>query len=1044
MAKNLLVSAFLLLSISAEAGELVPPPDVEGYLSNPEASAEYASTVLHTLNELSARRRLTMLFINEQSPFYGVQMNYVNVGRGNLTFLVRDIVRLDRIPIVFGRVYDSSKQDESDFGPGWKLSVAESLRLTDRRLLYVDASNSEYELDVDGARISSVHPHLTGIRGGRFDGTGLVLETGDLVKTFYRHGDGFRLAEVRNHSDGWISFSYSGDVIERISSSGGRHVDIQRDATGRIVAAVDDAGRRVAYAYDSSGRLSESHDLAGEAYRYSYDAKGFLSELIDPRSERNVAARFDEVGRVIELTSQHDAMSYRYEAGSTLATNALQQAARFWHHGAGLTQSIQDFAGGVSALELDAELHATQFTFDGVAVARAAHAGDRLSAVIESNGSSFETRRFAYDARGRLIRIGEAGEPLARYGYDDKGNVTFAEDASGKRRYSYRLDGSLVGAEIDGFRLGIETNQIGLVEHVRWVSGSAPSHEHGLANARNGERQEQEAIPLSLDISYNDADRVEALRFNTPNGSLASSFRYTSRGFRSGGRYDVLERIGQGEITLSYDPVGNLTEWTLPAPYRKSYLTHHTVGPRNQVMAVTPIGQEELEQTFEYDANGRPVRVFQGGRREVVLRYDELSRLTDVHLDGEHVLTARHGPMDVDPVHEADAHTPFTAVDQPVASAVFGSLEEIAFTRIEGTPYGFVRFVPTMARFVIRDPLIAPPDAVVLASLKRRNLASRATLTAEPIQGFDKPSNSLFIPPEYFAVNCWYCVAGASGFDLDRVGSGPVAVGQTVNFVADADYSVCYSYESWWPEIPEIWYYEGGWNHRILVNGAYVTQFPGPTLGWENHEYLEFGLPLTTLGQNTVSDELRCSCSNMFMVEAEEPVEVCDVSQFEANKNRFTGPRSTAIARYQPQDHGSYFSFAMSVFWDSLTESQIDGGFAFWNDVEDTGSCGYYDVSASWTPSLELEDGDIIFAAVSGLGPCGNFNPTDPEAEVITVPTNPGGSCGPVPEILAHEIGHALGFPNSLNVDPTDIMNSPRGDPRKIKDYHAQVLLYYY
>src|ERR1044071_5956011 len=42
-----------------------------------------AASALHIVNEFSNRRRLTTFFANEQTPFYGVQMNYVNVGRGN-------------------------------------------------------------------------------------------------------------------------------------------------------------------------------------------------------------------------------------------------------------------------------------------------------------------------------------------------------------------------------------------------------------------------------------------------------------------------------------------------------------------------------------------------------------------------------------------------------------------------------------------------------------------------------------------------------------------------------------------------------------------------------------------------------------------------------------------------------------------------------------------------------------------------------------------------------------------------------------------------
>jgi len=136
-------------------GVVVPGEDVG------QARADVtASSALHIVNELSNRRRLTTFFSNEQSPFYGVQINYVNVGRGNLTFLNRDLVRLDRIPIVAGRVYDSRLEAESDFGAGWKLSVSEVIRHHGNALRYIDASGSAYELQLEGTRIVSPNPQM--------------------------------------------------------------------------------------------------------------------------------------------------------------------------------------------------------------------------------------------------------------------------------------------------------------------------------------------------------------------------------------------------------------------------------------------------------------------------------------------------------------------------------------------------------------------------------------------------------------------------------------------------------------------------------------------------------------------------------------------------------------------------------------------------------------------------------------------------------------------------------------------------------------------
>lgn len=99
------------------------------------------------LNELSDRRRLNTFFPNEQSVFYGVPIRYVNSSRGNLTFVRRDMVTVGRIPIVLARVYDSSLQSGSDFGPGWRLSLAETIaRSSDGTLSYVDDSASELTL----------------------------------------------------------------------------------------------------------------------------------------------------------------------------------------------------------------------------------------------------------------------------------------------------------------------------------------------------------------------------------------------------------------------------------------------------------------------------------------------------------------------------------------------------------------------------------------------------------------------------------------------------------------------------------------------------------------------------------------------------------------------------------------------------------------------------------------------------------------------------------------------------------------------------------
>ena len=178
------------------------------------------------LNELSARRRVTTLFENRQSAFHGVQENFVNTSAGNLTFLVRDLVRVGGMPIVMGRVYDSALHGGDaarDFGPGWKLAVRESLSERGGRLVYRDASNAEHLLEVRGGDIVPAVPALAPVSSGRLHRTPAAsiveLRAGDIVRHFVkrhpprppgasaRPDRPWRLTRV-HHPRGWLRFDW--------------------------------------------------------------------------------------------------------------------------------------------------------------------------------------------------------------------------------------------------------------------------------------------------------------------------------------------------------------------------------------------------------------------------------------------------------------------------------------------------------------------------------------------------------------------------------------------------------------------------------------------------------------------------------------------------------------------------------------------------------------------------------------------------------------------------------------------------------------------
>ena len=909
---GLVIVLFTFYLSRAVAEGLVPVLDPALGSAAESISAQYQDRVVNYLNELSGRRRLTTVFPNEQSPFYGVQMNYVNVHRGNLTFAIRDLVRLDGIPIVFGRIYDSSKFDESDFGPGWKLSVSESIARVENYLVYTDANNSHYQLDVAGNQIRSQHRHLTGISSGHIDGNRVQLLSNGLTKIFQRNGDTFRLVEVQDSNGNAVSLEYEAGVVVRIHSSSGRFVNIRRDARGRVEGAQDDAGRTVRYGYDELGLLSEVVDLAGGSWSMGYDDKGRLREIRDPREILNIAAIHDADGRATQVDIQHDSMTFEYAHSTTTVRNAMQQAAVFWHHATGLTSAVQDFAGTLNELSIDDDLRVRGLRLDGADVARIKYEGNRLTSVQRIVDGVMTTSNLRYDARGRVVSIADDDGFVARYAYNANGDVTLVADSDGWRHYRYDRAGRINGVSInDDVTVAIRTDEFGRVTGISWADGEfarTPYDDGFVAGDANGANRAPDLDCLSryghdragcvdgvsiedtdevghvaafswsdgksARIRYNTKDLVEDVEIRRGDRIYRHRYEYDARGLRTNARYSPGENLSLS-ISIDYDEVGNAIQLNRPTPDGGMISDRYVIGAQNQILSASA-GRVRPEMAFEYDAAGRLTRST-AGNREAEFVYDELGRLADVYLDDRHMITSDYDPMDLDPVLDADDRTDFTPINLPVSSSIYGSQESIAHTRPIGSPFGAVRFVPSMARFVIRDTIVPRPDSVLFSSLQHRILISRGGIEPTPMLGFDKASNSLFIPRELFSANCFICWDWVSGFGLSRVGSGPITPGQQVTFQADGSASEC-----WTTYIDDDLDHElnfpGRFIHNVDYDDGNASTLGGPW-GYYNHEDLQFTHSYSSPGVYTVVDNVECSCSTgFFLAQASEQIEVCETS----------------------------------------------------------------------------------------------------------------------------------------------------------------------
>ena len=825
-----LLSLVLLLCtniVCASGLQVQIPEDLKDEAAKQAYKDAVLDGALDAVNELSSRRRSNILFPNEQSPFYGVQMNYVNVSKGNLTFLKRDKVVVDRMPLVVGRVYDSSKTTSEDFGPGWKLSFVEQLEKVGDTFFYRDSTNSEYKLLKNGRKLYSEYPHLTGIEGGLKNGPSITLTVNGLQKLFTKYKSKFLLTRVSHENGSYLELSYKNGLLHRVASDSGREVTIKRNEKDLIKKIKITGSQEVKYNYNEQGLLSELTDLSGAKWVFRYGNRNILSKIIDPRNIAILKVSSSGDGKISRVKSQSDNSVFEYKKRSTKVTNSLSQAAKLWHHETGLTYAARDWSGTMSRLSIDRKLTVFSISYDEKVFANLDYNKAGNIAKIVSANNPAKNQVFEYDTNGNLIVATKNGEAFKKYQYDHYGRVISALDEKGLRGYGYNEDGDLSALSFNDKEIGFETDGIGQI-----VRLEADGHTLALGYDNNGK---------VIEIS-NAEDGV----------SSKGEFNYSPNGLRSYGRYALAKEDQQvtADYHMNYDDAANFTEMTIVAADggEGSIKQKLKIGARNELLKVTGSDGETL---FSYDKLGRPKSIDTPGRN-VQFKYDTLGRLSDVYMDSEHIVSSNYKANDPDPAIGSDERTPYTYINSPLASYIYGDLASIAYTRIKGTPYGAIRFDADMARFLISDNGVPSPDAVIYDSLRRRNLILKESAEAMklvPMLGFDKPSNVLFISPEYFGVNCLFgCLGSVSGYVINPIASA--TVGQPVTISSSASTSTCVDISH--PMIPFI---PRNFVHNLSFGDGQSS------LIQSSNASLSLSKTYSSAGNYTVSDVVRCTCN---------------------------------------------------------------------------------------------------------------------------------------------------------------------------------------
>ena len=323
----------VLLAVNASTAQDEPA-------SESPALAESLSFYADLVKETELRRRVNVLFPNPQSILDGLQVGYVGVRHGNLTFRRRDVVSGPGELAYFSRVYDSRSGQNRDFGPGWRLSLAEELTAVEGGLVYTDLSGARHffalaspnqrgdrneplvsgqpvQIDADGSVVRSSAQIESGTYAPYPEtprhaatvieilGPLAVLRDREVTRVFEREHSVRSVYRLRSIASGGetLDLAYWNGRVNTVSDSAGVVFEMIRDPVGRIVSVQDRWGRAVHYVYGAGGLLAETQDMAGNVWRYEYGSHGTLTRMIGPNGKDVLRIGYDASGRVMQSHS---------------------------------------------------------------------------------------------------------------------------------------------------------------------------------------------------------------------------------------------------------------------------------------------------------------------------------------------------------------------------------------------------------------------------------------------------------------------------------------------------------------------------------------------------------------------------------------------------------------------------------------------------------------------------------------------------------------------------------------------------------------------
>jgi RHS repeat-associated protein len=494
----------------------------------------------------------------EQLPFHGAWHEFVNVTTGGLVFRMADLRLPGRMPLDFGRIYDSKISDslpppppggpaearwDEDLGKNWILGFTAYL---------IPAGTGFNMATTDGDVVrwayqgSGVWKPLNGTASKHLvleqDGTGLVETQADGTRWTFSYGvasgSTHGLTKIEDRSGNTIEMVYGMGRLVEIKNSDDSSITLHRENVNpglfpvtRVTRIADDTGRELHFDYDVQGLLTSVTDVLGHVWTFAYGLNKKLTSATDPLGNVYLTASYNAQHRVASYAGPNGPWSFTYSGYRTLADDAFGKRWEYEHAGAGITTEITEPEGGVHTLTLDSSKNPAGYVDpEGVAVSWTYNA-DHLPTSYTPAGVAPHAILYQYHATEHWV--------TSVIGLD--GGVTaFVRDAAGRVTEEIKPDGGKWTATYDPAR------------------GDRLTLTLPLGNVPGG---------TGYDWSFEHDAFGQIVAATDPTGRVFE-FEYTAAGdlwkFRRPDHHDTEQQLVQAEWTYGRDAAGRITAITDP------------------------------------------------------------------------------------------------------------------------------------------------------------------------------------------------------------------------------------------------------------------------------------------------------------------------------------------------------------------------------------------------------------------------------------------------------------------------------------------------